>query len=201
MPRDLTLQHFVEPAVDRIADHADRVRARHHHRPAEDAALDDPGRAGHLAEAVSREPSGKHRLPDFSPREDSRNAGANRTLADDKGPAALDQRDMTDLDAGDVGNGVERTGGSREWYAQLAGAGTRLSDERQREAGHHGAPGQHDESLDVMCARHPRYDATKRGVGSIQEWFSAAARARRRPWLPRRLRLVRGAARCRCPTS
>ncbi|MGH9175211.1 MAG: hypothetical protein ACRD1H_12680, partial [Vicinamibacterales bacterium] len=49
---------------------------------------------------------------------------------------ALDQRHVTDLDPGDIGDGVERAGGSREGHAQLAGAGAGLSDERQREAGH-----------------------------------------------------------------
>ena len=67
VPWNLPLQHFGKPTVDRIADHADRIRAGDHHRSAEHAALDHPRRAGHLAEAVAREPPGEHRLPTSCP--------------------------------------------------------------------------------------------------------------------------------------
>ena len=62
------LQRLVEPAVDGIAHDADRVGAGDHHRAAEHAALDHPGRAGHLAKAVAGEPCRQRPAPSARPR-------------------------------------------------------------------------------------------------------------------------------------
>jgi hypothetical protein len=47
-------------------------------------------------------------------------AGSNRTLPDDQLSSAGDKRRLTDLDAGDVGNSVERPGGSADRKLQVA---------------------------------------------------------------------------------
>ena len=47
-------------------------------------------------------------------------AGAHRPLADHQLAAAGDQRGVTDLDAGDVGDGIERPGGAADRQLEIA---------------------------------------------------------------------------------
>jgi len=61
-----------------------------------------------------------------SPRQDRRDAGPDRALADDELALAPDQRDVADLDAGDVGDRVERPRGARKRDAEVARPGLRV---------------------------------------------------------------------------
>ena len=108
------------PLNDRVAHDADAVRVGDRDRPLEQAALLDPGRAGHLAVAVQREPGGEHGIVvGPAARMDDRDAGANRTLADDELAAAGDQRRVSDLHPGDVGDRVERPCGAADRQLEI----------------------------------------------------------------------------------
>src|SRR5213075_2679668 len=79
-------------------------------RTLEKAALLHPRCAGHLAVAVEREPRREHGVEiRLAARMDHGDAGANRALPHHELAAAGDERSVPDLDARDVGDGVERT--------------------------------------------------------------------------------------------
>src|SRR5262249_42741744 len=95
------------------------------HRRAEDARLADPGGARHLAVAVERRPAGGAdpvgaATTSWQQRGD---AGPHRSGADAQWPVALDQRDVPDLEAVDVGDRIVRPRPSVEGDAVVAGAG------------------------------------------------------------------------------
>ena len=107
-----------EQRVDAVdpADHpgvagADRVRIRQHDRQIERSGLVDPCGAGHLAVSVERVPACGAGLTDPGPtaRQNRGHAGAHRALADDQRAVAADQGRHADVDAADIGNGVQRS--------------------------------------------------------------------------------------------
>ena len=112
----------------RIAHHADAVRVGQHHRAFQLAGFLEPCRAGHLAVAVEREPRAEHRSVEavVATRQDRGDAGAHLVPV----RQVLDQRDLADGDAGDVGDRIERTGRAFERNAQIARAGLRSDAER-----------------------------------------------------------------------
>ena len=111
------------PLDHRVAHHAYRVRIGDRHRAPQKPRLLDPGRPRHLPVAVHREPRGEHgvgRVPAAG--EDRGDARADGPLPHHEPAAARHQRAMPDLDAGDVGDGVEGAGGAFERDADVAGA-------------------------------------------------------------------------------
>ena len=123
-------------AIDRVAHHADAVGVGDHHRPFEEARLLDPGRAGHLAVAVQREPARRttgSAIESLAARQDRGDAGAHRALADLQLALARDERRVADLDAGDVGDGVGGAGRAVERDAEIAGPRRPLREHRRRE--------------------------------------------------------------------
>ena len=97
----------------------------------EDGAIDEPGffhpgSAGHFAVAVLREPAaegGSVGIPAARP--NHRHAGADRI--------AFNQSGVADLDAGDVGDGVQRARGAVERNAKIASAlGQRRSAQQEQ---------------------------------------------------------------------
>ena len=109
------------PLDDRVADDADAVRVGDRDRTFEQPALLHPRRPGHLAVAVEREPRGEHRIGvGLAARVHDGDAGAHRALADDELAAAGDQRGVADLDAGNVGDGVERARGAADRQLEIA---------------------------------------------------------------------------------
>ena len=126
------------PLDDRVAHDADAVRVGDRDRTFEQPALLDPGRAGHLAVAVEREPRGEHRIGvGLAARMHDGHAGAHRALADDQLAAAGDQRGVADLDAGHVGDRIERPGGAANRQLEITLSRLlRLQNARQREESH-----------------------------------------------------------------
>ena len=114
------------PPQDRIAHDPDAVRVGDRDRSLEDPALVQPRRAGHLAVAVQREPRAEHRVrAALSARMHHGHARAHRPLPHDERAAASDQRRVTDLYTGDVGNGIEHAwrAADQRRDAELARAG------------------------------------------------------------------------------
>ena len=109
-------------------------------RPLEVAALLDPRRAGHLAVAVEREPRREHRIGvRLAARMHDGDAGANGALSDHQLAAAGDERRVSDLDAGDVGDRVERAGRPADRQLEVVLARLRLREckrRRERESGY-----------------------------------------------------------------
>ncbi len=96
------------PADDRVAHDAHAVGVRDGDRPLEQTAFLHPGRPGHLAVAVQREPGREHRIGiRLAPRMHDGDAGAHGALPLHQPPAARDERRVPDLHAGDIGDGVE----------------------------------------------------------------------------------------------
>ena len=89
----------------------------------EETALLQPGRAGHFAVAVEREPGAEHRIRvGLAARVHDRDTGAYRAFADYERTTAGDQRGVTDLYARHIGDGIERTRSAANGQAQLARA-------------------------------------------------------------------------------
>ena len=110
------------PADDRVAHHAHAVRVGDHDRALEKSRLLDPRGARHLAVAVLREPAGKRRLRHrvSAARQHGGDARADGSFANDERALTLDDRRVTDGDAGHVGDGIERAGRAGERHAQIA---------------------------------------------------------------------------------
>src|SRR6185503_1931464 len=126
-PRLRVLLALDRPLDRRVADDADAVRVGDEDRPLEKPGLFDPGRAGHLAVAVHREPAGEHLiLRRLAARQDGGDAGTNRPAPDLQRPVAGDERGDADLDAGNVGNRVERPRRAVKRDAEIARAGLAL---------------------------------------------------------------------------
>jgi hypothetical protein len=69
----------------------------------------EPGGAGHFPVAVEIVPGGENAAGELlAARQDRGDAGSHRALADDEFALAADKRDLANLDAGDVRDGVER---------------------------------------------------------------------------------------------
>ena len=97
--------------------------------PSMKPAFLDPGRAGHLAVAVLREPAGEHRIVRrLAARKDHGHAGPHRTLAHLERALTANDRGHADLDAAHVGDGVERTRRAVERDAEVARARFVLGD-------------------------------------------------------------------------
>ena len=99
------------------------MRIGQHDRQIEGSDLFDPGGTGHLAVAVEGVPTGGTRPPQtVAPaRQNCGDTGSHRTAAHLERTVALDQRDFSDLEAGHVGDGVERAGPTRQPDAEPAG--------------------------------------------------------------------------------
>ena len=121
------------PGDRRLVHGADAVRVGEHHRPLEQAALLDPGAAGHLARAVQHEAAGERGRRDrVAPaRQDRGHAGAHLAPVRE----ILDQRALADRHAGDVGDGIERPGRAVEGDAEVACARPCLGDRRGERKG------------------------------------------------------------------
>ena len=106
------------PGDRRLVHGADAVRIGEHHRPFEKAAFFDPGASGHLARAVQHEAAAEHRRRDrrAPARQDGGHAGAHFAAV----RKVVNQRDLADGHAGDVGDGIERAGRAVEWNAEIA---------------------------------------------------------------------------------
>src|SRR5262249_20182394 len=117
------LQHVLLrdfPFDDRVAHDADAVRVRDADGSLEVAAFLHPRGAGHLTVAVEREPGREHRIGvRLAARVDDRDPGAHRTLAYHELAAAGDESRVSDFDAGDVGDRVERTGRSADGELEI----------------------------------------------------------------------------------
>jgi hypothetical protein len=115
------------PPEHRVPHDAHAVRVRDRDRPLEDARLLQPGRPGHLAVAVEREPGAEHgvRAP-LPAREHGGHAGAHRPAADHQPAAPADERRVPHLDAGHVGDRVERAGRAPDQRADAELARPRL---------------------------------------------------------------------------
>ena len=112
----------------RIADHANAVRVGQHDRPLELARFVDPGRAGHLAVAVEGEPAGEDRAvgAGLAARQDRGDPGAHLVAVGQ----VLDQGDLANGDASDVGDRIERAWLAFERHAEITRA--RFGSGRQR---------------------------------------------------------------------
>src|SRR5689334_4007135 len=92
------------PLDGRVADRAHAVRAGQKNRSLEKPGLLDPVDACHIAVSVLIERRGKHWIPIATRSgQKSRDARANRSLSWYERAFALDQGDVTDRDASNVG--------------------------------------------------------------------------------------------------
>src|SRR6185503_5685421 len=114
MPGDVGLELVVEPGEDGIPHRPHAVGVGDRHRTTQNAAFLYPRDAGHVTETIARVITRENRVPFLSPRKHDRHAGADRLFSF----SGVDRR-LADLDAGDVGNGIERTGRPVERYSQV----------------------------------------------------------------------------------
>jgi hypothetical protein len=99
-----------------VANGANAMGVGEQHGPVEESGFGNPGGARHLTVAVEREMAGEHRSTIVPPsRPNRRDAGAN--------PIAVDQCPVTDFDAANIGDCVERAWLAWTRDAELAGAG------------------------------------------------------------------------------
>src|ERR1700694_681306 len=106
------------PRDDSVADHAHAVRVGDHDGTVEKSGVVDPGRAGHFAVAVEREPGRENSVvAGLSAGMNGGDAGAHRAFADFEFAFAGDQSRVTDLDTFHVGDGIVRAGSAIEGYA------------------------------------------------------------------------------------
>ena len=150
---------LLRPGDGGLVDRSHAVGVRDHHRPFEDAPVPEPGGAGHLAVAVQGEPGGEDpAAAPPAPGEDRGDAGAHRALADPERALAADDRAVADLDAGNIGDRVQRPRRAVEGDAEVAGAGrggllrgggagrNERSEQRERQGGGEGAVSHRDET-------------------------------------------------------
>jgi hypothetical protein len=115
------------PLKNRVAYDANAVRIRDGHGTLEESRLLQPCRAGHLAVAIQREPRTEHGIGVvLATRMDDGDASSHRSLSNDETTAARDERRLTDLHAGNVRDGVERTSRAANWNAEIARPRLRL---------------------------------------------------------------------------
>jgi hypothetical protein len=133
------------PLDHRVAHGPDAVGVGDGDRVDQQSVVVDPGRARHFAVPVEAEPSGEYRIQVFlAPRKDGGDAGSYRPLPDHQFPRSPHDRDVSNRDAGNVGDRVERARRAFERYADVAGALRRLG----RRPGHQG------EHRREQCAEH-----------------------------------------------
>jgi hypothetical protein len=96
----------------RVAHHPDAVRVGEGDGRGQHPRLADPLEPGHLAVAVEAVAAGEHRLVHvgWSARDDHRDAGPDRPVADHQWTLAFDEGGVADTDAWHVGDGVVRAG-------------------------------------------------------------------------------------------
>src|ERR1700761_3676640 len=111
------------PSNDCIANNADAMSIRDHHRPVEKSGIFDPSCSGHFAIAVEAEPSGEDGVVGiFSPRQNGGYAGANRPHPDLQRALPRNQGSMADFHALDVGDSVQRAGITVEGNTEITSA-------------------------------------------------------------------------------
>ena len=104
------------PGDNGIAHHAHAVRVGQANWPLQKTAFFQPGCPGQLAVAVHGKPAAKYRVMVLLPaRVQDSHAGADGVT--------LDQGGVADLDARQVGDGIQRAGCPFQWDAQFAGTG------------------------------------------------------------------------------
>ena len=113
VPRDAHLELLVEPGEDSIPHRADAVGVGDRDRPAQYSALLDPGRSGQIAESIAGVVARENRVPFLPAGQDDRDAGPNRLAA-----FSADDGGFPDLDAGNIGDGVEGSRGALEGYGE-----------------------------------------------------------------------------------
>ena len=108
------------PGDRRLVDRTDAVGVGDHDRALELAGLLDPGGAGHLAVAIERKPGTEDRPLEavLAAWQHRRHPGPHRAAVGQ----VLDQGCVTDRDAGDVGNRVQRPRAAVEGDAEIPGA-------------------------------------------------------------------------------
>jgi hypothetical protein len=138
-PRLLLLATLRVELDHRVAHQAHAGRIRQHDGTFEEAGFLDPGRAGHFPVAVERRPAREDRIGGrLAARQDRGDAGPDRAGADFERPVTRDEGRVADLDAGHVGDGVERARCTAEGDAQVAGARLRLRGYRRHRQMQHG---------------------------------------------------------------
>jgi hypothetical protein len=91
------------------------VGVRDRDRPFEDPTLFEPGRARHLSIPIESEPRAKDRIGARATSwMNDGHPGAHGAATDDEPSGARDECRVTDFDAGDVGDGVERAGSAAD---------------------------------------------------------------------------------------
>src|SRR5271166_3520441 len=121
--RPILLQRTVlhAPGDDRITHHAHAVRIGDGDGGLEEPGLLNPCRPGHLAIAVLLEPSRINRVKiRLAARKHYGNSGPHWAFAHLQRAVAGDQRRLANLDAANVGDGVERSRRSVKGYAKIA---------------------------------------------------------------------------------
>jgi hypothetical protein len=111
------------PTDHGIVNRADRMRVGQGNRTRERPGFLDPGRAGHFTATVQGKPGGGH--DPFSQgsaglsisRPDGRHTGPNRMLT-----ITGNQRGHADLNAGNIGDRIERSSHARKGNAKVTGS-------------------------------------------------------------------------------
>ena len=165
------------PRDHRIPNDTHAVRIRDHDRAFEDPRVFDPRCTGHLAIAVQTEPGSKDRIPSLAPtwqnRGDSRSY---RTLTYDQLTVALDEGGMSDLDPGDICDGVVRAGSTRQPDPQRPRVRHVLAGRKTNKRGQHDA--KKDGDHDPACGALPDQAVTRPGQVLT---FTLARSANQRP--------------------
>jgi hypothetical protein len=101
------------PLKNRVAHDTDAVRVGDGDRTLQDAALLEPRGAGHLPVAIEGEPGAKHGIATRTPaRMHDGDPGAHWPPPDHELPGTRDESGVPHLDAGDIGDRIERP-----WHA------------------------------------------------------------------------------------
>ena len=130
---------LLRPGDGRLVHRPHAVGVRDHHRPFEQPAVPEPGGAGHLAVAVQGEPRGEDPAAARpAPRQDRGDAGAYRPLPHSERPVAANDGVVADLDAGHIGDRVQRPRRPVEGDAERPGAGAGLLGRGRPERGEAG---------------------------------------------------------------
>ena len=119
---------FDSPCDYRIARDTDAVGIGNDNWAFKKSAFFNPMRAGHFTVAVQAEHAGVDRIVQriVSARDDGRDAGPDWTFADHKFSFATNDGRVTNFDAGDVGDRVQRTRRSFKWDTEIARANNLL---------------------------------------------------------------------------